>query len=165
MQVVGTGVAAEDQAVHIHNENAREIEEVQPQCAPDIFDALSDGVVKDQHDSSPEHGAGAVQKDVAEQPPDLTTEDQTAVKAEPVIQRLGGVHLVDQVHARDAETDKKHQIRDALVAVTEAEPVEIPADIFHGDHLVKSIGTILPVNESKVYKIYVNYFIRVFFCL
>ena len=150
VQVVGTGIAAEDQAVHIHNEDAGEIEEIQPQGAPDIFDALTQGVVEDQHDGGPEHGAAAVQEDVGEQPPDLSPEDQAPVKAEPVIQGPGGIHLVDQVHSRDAKAHKQHQIGDTLVPVAVAKPVEIPADIFHGDHLVKSVGTILPVAGRKV---------------
>ena len=150
MQVVGRGVAVKDQTVHIHNQDARQIKKVQPQCAPDIFDALSDGVIENEHDGGPDHAACVVQEDVGEQPPDLAPEDQTAVKAEPVVEGLRGVHLIDEVHARNAQTDEKHQIWDALVPVTEAEPVEIPADIFHGDHLSMLDGAILPVAPGKV---------------
>ena len=124
--------------------------QVEAQGAPDIFDALAQGVVEDQHDGGPEDGAGAVEEDEGEQPPDLAPEDQTPVKAEPVVQGAGGVHLVDQVHGGDAQAHIQHQIGDALVPVSQAEPVEIPAQIFHGDHLLESIGTILPVAGRKV---------------
>ena len=150
VQIVGAGAAAEDQAVHIHQHDARQVEQVEAQGAPDIFDALAQGVVEDQHDGGPEDGAGAVEEDEGEQPPDLAPEDQTPVKAEPVVQGAGGVHLVDQVHGGDAQAHIQHQIGDSLVPVSQAEPVEIPAKIFHGDHLLESIGTILPVACLKV---------------
>ena len=49
------------------------------------------------------------------------------VKIEPLIQGGGGVHHGQQVHRSGAQGHIEHEIGDALVPVSEAEPVEIPA--------------------------------------
>lgn len=152
VQIVGAGHAAEDQAVHVHQQDSGEVEQIEPEGAPEIFNGPSQGVVAQEHQGGPEDVAGEVQEYVAEQPPDLTLEDQTAVKIEPVGDHAAGIDGAQKIHRHSAQGDVKHQIGDALVAVSEAEPVEIPAQIFHGDHLVKSIGTILPVGWGKVHR-------------
>ena len=110
----------------------------------------SDGIVTVQGNQHQQGIADGIGQGIGDEPPDLPLQDQIGVKVEPVEQRIAGIHHPHKVDDGGADGDIEHQIGDALVPVSVAEPVKIPAQIFHGDHLVKSIGTILPVAPGKV---------------
>ena len=150
IQIVGGGHAAEDHAVDIHQQDSGEVEQIKPKGSPEIFDALTQGVVAKQEQSRPEDIVRKIQKHKGDKPPDLTLKDQASVKIEPVGEHIAGVDLTNKIDGKGAEGDIEHQVGDALVPVSEAEPVEIPAQIFHGGSPQRQDGAILPVAPGKV---------------
>ena len=127
VQIGHVGLSAEDHAVNIHQQHARQIEQVEPQGSPDILDAPAHGIVADHHQHGEEAEASGVAQGIGKQPPDLAPEDGLPVKGKEGIQGVAGVDYVHQRPHRRAQGNVKHQIGDALVPVAEAEAVEFPS--------------------------------------
>ena len=130
VQVVHRGVAAENQAVNIHQHQTRQVEEVEPEDAPLIFNGPAQGEVAQQSNGGKQEVSAVVGQGVGKQPPHLAPKDQRPVKIENVVQHGIPGELGHQVHHGAADTDIQHQVGDALVPVAVAQPVKFLAKIF-----------------------------------
>ena len=76
--------------------------------------------------------AAAIGQGERNQPPDLTLQDQIAIKAKHVIQDgIAGDHA-DEIYQRAAQGNIQHQVGNALVSMHKAETLEFTAKVFQG---------------------------------
>ena len=124
IQITHIRPTAEDHAPDIHQQDAAEIEQIEPERTPDIFDGPSQGVVAEQGDEHQQNIAVIKCQRIGDQAPDLSLQNHCPVEDQQIIQQgvLGKLgHQKDQAAAK---TDVEHQIGNAFVAVLEAETIE-----------------------------------------
>ena len=83
IEIVYICLTAEDKTVHIHHEDAGEVEQVEPESAPGVFHSPSQGIVADQIQKLVENIAVQGGQGIGEQPPNLALQDQISVEAQP----------------------------------------------------------------------------------
>ena len=127
IQIEHIGSATKEHAEHILQNYAGEIKQVEPQCAPEILDALPQGIVAEKADDSKQGVTGIVGQHITDQPPYLSLQDQLPIKAEDVIQRIVLVDHAENVDKGITQHDIKHQIGDAFFMVLKAETLKTGA--------------------------------------
>ena len=108
IQIVGGGAAAEDHTVDVHKQDTGEVEQVEPERSPAIFDGPSKRVVAQKTNSGIDNVTHIKNKRVGKQPPNLAMEYGRPVKAENVIKGIGFVNRVDQIHQSATQGDIHH---------------------------------------------------------
>ena len=124
IQVVNICPSAEDHTPDIHHHDTAKIEQVEPQCSPDILNGATKGVITEQEHGHQQDIAVEKGEGIGKQAPDLSLKDRVTIKNQQGIEQRVLRDLGHQIDQRTAQTDVKHQIRDALVAVLETETVE-----------------------------------------
>ena len=136
VQVRDAGRAAEKHAVHIHHYNAGQIEQIEPQCAPALLHDPTDRIVAEQRNEHQQGTADHVGQRIGEQPPDLTLQNGSAVKAKQIIQNRLSCHIAHDIDNGSAKDDVKHQVGNALVSVFVAVQIELPSKILQNRFLL-----------------------------
>lgn len=122
VQVVDVGIAAENHAEGIHQNNAGKVVQVKTQGAPQIFHGLAERIVAYQHNQGEEQSAAHGGQRVGNKPPNLALEDSCPVEAEDTVQDWVAGKNGHQVYHGTADAQVKHQVGNAFVAVAVAEP-------------------------------------------
>lgn len=81
IQIACCGIDAHEERGDIGDHHTTQIEKVESQRAPAALDALADHIVEIHGDGKEEDPAVGGDDDISEQPPDLTVQDGSAVKA------------------------------------------------------------------------------------
>ena len=158
IQICDISLSAEDHAVNVHQNHAGNIEQIELQCAPDIFHSTSEGIVAQQGNGNQKQitVAGTIGEGIGKQAPDLTMQDAFPVEAENVVKNIVSGHLADQIYNGGSHSDIEHQIGNALITICITETFETCAKIFQIQSLLIIAFPILPVIEEKVYNRFVN---------
>ena len=85
IEILRGGITAEDHAVDIHHQYAGQIEQVEFQGTPNIFDRPAERIITNQRDGGVENVAGIKGQSVGHKTPDLSLQDGFPVKAEHIV--------------------------------------------------------------------------------
>ena len=127
--------AANQKTKHIHQQHTGKIKQVKPTGSPNILHRSAQGIITHKPDQGKQNVAGIISQNIAEQPPNLSLQDQIPVKAKNLIQQRIIRNHIKQKDKSTAQADIHHQVWNAFVAVFIAEALEISAEVFQVFHL------------------------------
>ena len=134
IQVSHIGLAAENQAVNIHQHHTGEVEEVEFEGTPAVLHGPSKRPVAEEGNGNQQDAvvSGAVNQGIGEKTPDLALQDGFPVEAEQGIEHIVSGHLADEVNHSGTRCDIEHQVGDAPVSVFKTEPFKAASKVFQG---------------------------------
>ena len=122
--------STENHTPDVHHQDTAQIEQVEPECAPDALYGAAKGIVTEQCHSHEEQIAVIKGERVGDEPPNLPTQNGCTVENQKGIQQGILRKLRHQIHQYTAEGNVQHQIRNAFIAVLKTETVKTPAQVF-----------------------------------
>ena len=125
IQCAAVGIDTQQQSGKIHDDHTGKIKQIKPKSAPSAFNGFADEIVEVQGNGKQQNVAVGGQQDVSQQPPDLSVENGSPIKAHEFIKPSAGIDSDKQVHNGCAQSDIEHEIGDALAVMAVAEPLEI----------------------------------------
>ena len=105
VQIYDTGRTAEDHTEYIHHEHTGQIEQIKPESTPGIFHSPPQTVVTEQTDQHNQNVAGAVGQYIGKQTPDLTAQDQFAVKSQHIVESVALIYQTENIDQGCAQRD------------------------------------------------------------
>ena len=128
----------EDHSKYIHQYNTGEIEQIKFQCTHTQFNLPTQHIEEVQEYQS-QITVGHLGKYKGYQPPNLTLQNFAFVKAEQFEKGVAPVNQGKQQHNGIADGNIKHQVGDALIAVSEAETLKTPVKIIQVHQLLNEL--------------------------
>ena len=121
--------AAKDHGENVHQQYSCKVEQIEAQGAPGVFHGFTQGIIANQADGHEEYITVAEDTgaDAGDQSPDLALQNGCPIEAQNVEEGIGAVNATHDVYHRIGDGDIQHQIGDALVTVTETEPLKVPS--------------------------------------
>lgn len=150
--------AAHNQRKCIHQHHAAKIKQIKPQRTPQIFHSPAQRIIADHPYSRQQNISATEGQRVGKQPPQLAFEDQSPVKAQPLIQQRAVRDRRKQIHHCAAQHHIQHQIGNPLIAMLKAKSFKLSANIFQHIHLLNVICIIIPIFLSFVHNGFMNIF-------
>ena len=122
---------AEDHGKNIHQQDAGEVEQIEPQIPHGQIDHSAQLIGKEKIDQNQNGiGTGGIGKDERDKTPYLPFQNGAFVKAKQGVNHITAVYQTQQIYNGGTDHHIEHQIRNALVTVLIAETVKPSTQIF-----------------------------------